>query len=677
MGTDEEKKVLYDRIASSSPQELHPLLHLIDDSAGRKEFKWEARSDDVRFFCLLVEKGATHGDPNQRTNLMMAACISTEIVRYMLQNSKYDINAQDFQGSTALHYSIWNTTAAVELLLLQGADPHIQSQRGTTPFLEGAMRGDIKTAALLLEYGADLHASDRAGKNAMHHAASHGFVPFVKWLLDIGCQDMMWNKARHGTTPLDLAIKQKRERVIDQILQFYGQKVAAQEGDSSLHWILRTVVYEDGQMILEVGTLAVGHMIMLLTLLVSNHPSLISAVDDEGALPLHIACQNRKTPIDVFQFLVKQYLTSVRHADKRGNLPIHLLCSTQPPLGVMLSVLTLFVSVHPNQISTADGTGALPVHIACRYGGTPIDVIQFLVEQDLTTLHYRDNQGNLPIHTLCASHPPSNDMLTLLTLFISIHPNLLWLVDGTGALPLHISCQNQDTPFEVIQFLVGQAPAALLYGEYQGGNLPIHTLCAAPCLRVDRVLAPLTLFFAVQPDLLSTVNGAGALPIHTACQNRDTPCEVIQFLVEHDPTTLHRTDNQGNLPIHTLCAAPPTLISVKYVLGRHEAFISTLNSQGHAPFMVACLVSAPVDVLWYLMTSNPGIALASLAGVGGHHHRSAQPLSSSQHLLLLVPPVKKLLLHERLAVVVVFCFSTATTVADFVVRVHLRRRRHM
>ena len=124
-------------------------------------------------------------------------------------------------------------------------------------------------------------------------------------------------------------------------------------------------------------------------------------------------------------------------------------------------------------------------------------------------------------------------------------------------------------------------------------------------------LALLALFVSPEANLISTADSTGALPLHIACQNRDTPIDVLQFLVEQDPTTVRRRDNQGNLPIHTLCASNPMLASVMYLLPQSgdEAFHTT-NRQGRTPLMVA-LLTARHDVLFYLVLhAHPDVLVA-------------------------------------------------------------------
>ena len=69
--------------------------------------------------------------------------------------------------------------------------------------------------------GAKIHITGRGGWNPMHVAAGYGRVSFVEWLFDVGARDMMRAKNCDGDTPLDLAIMNCRDDVIQFLLQGY------------------------------------------------------------------------------------------------------------------------------------------------------------------------------------------------------------------------------------------------------------------------------------------------------------------------------------------------------------------------------------------------------------------------------------------------------------------------
>ena len=133
-------------------------------------------------------------------------------------------------------------------------------------------------------------------------------------------------------------------------------------------------------------------------------------------------------------------------------------------------------------------------------------------------------------------------------------------------------------------------------------HLPVGTL------QVEQIVMLLTLF----APPISTEDGTGALPLHIACRKSNTPIEVIQFLVDQDPTSVLHEDSLGDLPIHKLCASQPQLHTVQYLHGKHQASVRMTNHDGCVPFMVASLSLASLDVVWYLMVADPAAALASV-----------------------------------------------------------------
>jgi ankyrin repeat protein len=110
-------------------------------------------------------------------------------------------------------------TAAVQLLLAHGANPHLGNVNGITPLMAAAgvgsneidTRGKFKTPEqaaatieLLVKAGADVNAQDSRGQTGLHGAALWGWNNVVKTLVDHGAN--LQAKDADGMTPLDSAL---------------------------------------------------------------------------------------------------------------------------------------------------------------------------------------------------------------------------------------------------------------------------------------------------------------------------------------------------------------------------------------------------------------------------------------------------------------------------------------
>ena len=146
--------------------------------------------------------------------------------------------------------------------------------------------------------------------------------------------------------------------------------------------------------------------------------------------------------------------TAEYHCGNKVILSIGLL-----PMNQMMALLNWFVNHQWSYpILTEDESGALPLHIACeQHRDMPLDVIQFLEEQDRTTIAHEDHQGNLPIHVLCASDPRLNKVQYLLRK----HPASIAALNHQGRSPFAVAAL-ESASLEVVWYLIRADPDAAL-----------------------------------------------------------------------------------------------------------------------------------------------------------------------------------------------------------------------
>jgi len=105
----------------------------------------------------------------------------------------------------------------------------------------------------------------------------------------------------------------------------------------------------------------------LIRCLLEYFPAAISATDNEGRSPLHLACSNENITLDIVQLLIDAAPDSVRTEDNDGRMPIHRLCWDNDVDEIAaMQILKLLLEKCPEAVRHADNLGELPIHKACR-----------------------------------------------------------------------------------------------------------------------------------------------------------------------------------------------------------------------------------------------------------------------------------------------------------------------
>ena len=89
-------------------------------------------------------------------------------------------------------------------------------------------------------------------------------------------------------------------------------------------------------------------------------------------------------------------LTLMTTIDENGRLPLHIALKNNDRLGS----IKLLVKGNPTAVQSADNNGVLPLHIACMHHDSA-NVIQYLAELDPSALNAVDRDGNTALHLLC------------------------------------------------------------------------------------------------------------------------------------------------------------------------------------------------------------------------------------------------------------------------------------
>ncbi len=107
-------------------------------------------------------------------------------VTALIENGE-DLNVEDTQGFTPLHWAVQDgNDEMVQLLLEAGADSNYEDYSGMTPLMIAAEYASTETVERLIEAGADSNYQDFSGMSAIFYAVYSDNIDTVQLLIDHG-----------------------------------------------------------------------------------------------------------------------------------------------------------------------------------------------------------------------------------------------------------------------------------------------------------------------------------------------------------------------------------------------------------------------------------------------------------------------------------------------------------
>jgi ankyrin repeat protein len=134
-----------------------------------------------------------------------------------------DVNAQDNDGNTPLHWaSTQGREGVAKLLISNGGNVNAMSKSNVTPLDNASFNGDIEIVKFLVAKGANVNAKDALDNTALHNAAGGGHKNITEFLISNGADINARSKGsffRKGKTPLGLAVDADHKEVVELLKQ--------------------------------------------------------------------------------------------------------------------------------------------------------------------------------------------------------------------------------------------------------------------------------------------------------------------------------------------------------------------------------------------------------------------------------------------------------------------------
>ena len=199
----------------------------------------------------------------------------------------------------------------------------------------------------------------------------------------------------------------------------------------------------------------------------------------------------------------------------RQLLPLAVLCCLDPTLTTIQTVY----EAYPNAISVREPyKKALPFHLATAFEAS-LDVVQYLYSKNKLAIQTERLDGVYPIHLACGFYRGDASVLNfLLEEYPESASKVCTIIEWS---PMHSACHGGVTDLEFLQKL-----------------------------------------HALDPTMIHKGDKHGRTPLHLACRSRKGNPQMIQFLVQNAPTTIHVRDAlDGWTPLFLACLhqSPPVI----------------------------------------------------------------------------------------------------------------------
>ncbi|KAL3308767.1 hypothetical protein Ciccas_012697, partial [Cichlidogyrus casuarinus] len=318
------------------------------------------------------------------------------VVHYLVSIPNLNVNIQDSNGMTPLHYYALRGYELATLQLLvsnKGIVNNVKDRDGLTPLALAVTHNHISIVKLLLLYAkADRVSDDNYGMIGLHRAVLANNIECVKLLLEKRPERQLENKDKANRTPLHLAIRDGHLEMARYLID-RGASLTVRTGelDSLLHLAVRSDEKDMVLMLLNSIEGAQSRFLLdcenaneqtpLHVSALSDTPTVAQLLIDFGAYR-DVRDMNHRTPImlaamenslAVLQVLLENHV-SVVCFDKYFKSTLFLAVENN----CIEAVEMLLKYGHANLVHRGDLTGNTPLLIAASSGR--IEIMDMLIK---------------------------------------------------------------------------------------------------------------------------------------------------------------------------------------------------------------------------------------------------------------------------------------------------------
>ena len=270
----------------------------------------------------------------------------------------------------------------------------------------------------------------------------------------------------------------------------------------------------------------------------------------------------------------------------------------------------MLIESYPGTERMTDGNDLLPFHCACAENTRA--TVEYLYKLYPDAIHHATVRGSYPIHfaIICLinrSDPES--AIDIVKFLLDCDPSLVQRKFEEMESLLRYACQqeyvdsNVEAALEIIYAIYDTHPEAI---EDYGMMSDIHEYHEQVQAFINSELV-----YARQAKdhrLMTTPDGNGQLPLHTALQNNAT-LGSIKLLVKGNPAAVQTPDNSGLIPLHVTCQLHDSVNVIHYLVGLDATTLDAVDREGNTALHLACHC-AKYDIIAMLLEKYGAVSVS-------------------------------------------------------------------
>uniref|UniRef100_A0A1X7TBC2 Uncharacterized protein n=1 Tax=Amphimedon queenslandica TaxID=400682 RepID=A0A1X7TBC2_AMPQE len=393
-------------------------IDIINNTGIKTIINFIKRNERVKMFSSLLKKASTcpNFDINAITNngqslLHFASDSGSTLLVKALE--EYNINCTvDNDGMAPLHYAaLSDSTSVLSYIISQyNLNANDTDTYGRTPLVYSCQSGSINSVKYLINnHKSDPNITDKYGMTYLHHSCRDGHIDITQYLIEVQHCDI--NKAdNEGRTLVHHAAWSGNFDLVQYLITEQGLSPTAvtKNGLTALHYasvsLNLSLVKEsittyqldphqaDSNGKLPIHYAAQSGDILLLELYMKDYKCSLSLTDNKGRNVIHFSSFKGHTHfIKHITSQYPQYISLLHSTDNEGKIPLHLACESGN-----IQLVTFLINDMKCDFNAKNTHDETCVTFACFSGN--LDLVQLLIQQYKVEPFNPDKYGFTALH---------------------------------------------------------------------------------------------------------------------------------------------------------------------------------------------------------------------------------------------------------------------------------------